>query len=159
MNLNFYWLKDDGAESDGFFNGAERGFNYDESGVIGDGVFDGAKINFPKLNSEAFKLFKNQMTFKKIISFETEAKLDEFFRTQYPLAKTSKSQIQGCSECSQRKSGHKMRMKLIKCGCSFGSCSVEWKINKCETSKKYVVYEKGYDIHTHRLMIKGSFFI
>ena len=99
------------------------------------------------------------MDFKKFRIFDTEIQLDEFFRTEYPLAKTYKSHKQGCSECSKRKSGHQMRMKRIKCDCKLDNCHLEFKIHKCDERHKYVVYVKGYDIHAHKKMIKGKIYL
>ena len=88
--------------------------------------------------------------------FENEIKLDEFFRTEYPFVKVHKSQMQGCSECALRKSGHQMRMKRLLCECNIKNCNLEFKIHKCNVRNKYVVYLKGYDIHSHKEMLKGD---
>jgi hypothetical protein len=112
--------------------------------------------DFPKLKADAFKLAASQIPFKKFQTFENDSQLDEFLRTEYPFVKVHKSQMQGCSECSQRKSGHQMRMKRVVCECNINNCNLEFKIHKCDIRKKIVVYIKGFDIHSHKDMLKGD---
>ena len=82
--------------------------------------------SFPDLNNNAFKYISKQLPFKKVHSFESEAKYDEYMRTQFPFVKCKKSHKQGCAECAKRKTGHQMRIKRLSCECNNSSCELEF---------------------------------
>ena len=134
--------------------------NLDEENGVEEKIDEEARpsqqTTFPDLRNNAFKYLSKQLPFKKIRSFESEAEYDEYIRTEFPLIKCKKSHKQGCSECSQRKSGHHMRIKRLVCECNHVECGLEFKVHKCDESNRYHLYLKGYDIHSHKEILKGD---
>ena len=114
------------------------------------------KGHFPDFNSDAFKIMHEQLPFLKAGTFENRAKNDEFFRTEYPHMRVGKSHKQGCSECSKRKAGHEMRIMRMECKCKVPGCSLQFKVHKCDFDETHVFYMRGFDVHTHKQMLKGD---
>ena len=49
-----------------------------------------------------------------------------------------------------------MRIMRMECKCKVPGCSLQFKVHKCDFDETHVFYMRGFDVHTHKQMLKGD---
>ncbi len=110
---------------------------------------------FPNLRGEDFFAIVDNLPYQKVNTFGCDDGVDEFFRLKYPRCAKGKSEWRNCGECG-RGCGHRMRYSIRNCTCNQKACIIQFKIQKCEASGLFEVYQRGHDIHNHQEMLIGT---
>ena len=90
---------------------------------------------FPNLLGENFFA----LPYRKVETFDTDEKADNFFRMRFPRYPKGKSEWRCCGEFG-RASGHRMRYSIRNCTCDNKSCLIQFKIQKCDSSGLIEIY-------------------